>query len=255
MRLICVLGTHRTDNRFYARRYCANRLRHFYQGARSVVGPIACGQRSRSSHGVGRDVLALTFFRELHTLDERSAIFRRACDTASLRRLADFTRSAWSDYHPREGQEREPPENCLTTEGDAEQLRVLLRSRIKAVAAVGTLLAHRDLPYLLHWWVDLTVDDGTVVRAWTSGAFASDDDVRQLAKAFTSYGWTQAIGFGGMDDVVAQRVTRVNLKGMARLLNLEEFRLRVEAVAIAGAHPEAWKFLEAWQRADQGRDD
>ncbi|CAG4900540.1 hypothetical protein R54767_02647 [Paraburkholderia gardini] len=63
------------------------------------------------------------------------------------------------------------------------------------------------------------------------------------------------MGFGGMGDVVAQRVTRVDLKGMARLLNLDAFRLRVEAVATAGAHPEVQEFLEAWQCADQGRDD
>uniref|UniRef100_UPI0023B07B5F KAP family P-loop NTPase fold protein n=1 Tax=Sedimenticola hydrogenitrophicus TaxID=2967975 RepID=UPI0023B07B5F len=183
-------------------------------------------------------------------LDERSAIFRHACDTASLGWLADFTRSAWTDYHPREGKECEPPENCLTTEADAEYLRALLHSRIEAAAADGTLLAHRDLPFLLHWWVDLTTDDGTAVRAWTSSAFASDDGVRLLAKAFTLYSWTQ-----GMGDVVAKRVTRVSPKGMDRLMDLGAFRSRVEAVAAAGANPQVREFLEAWQRADQGKDD
>jgi predicted KAP-like P-loop ATPase len=193
--------------------------------------------------------------KERYTLDERSAIFRHACDAASLGWLADFTRSAWADYHPREGQEREPPENCLTTEADAEHLRALLRSRIEAAAADGTLLAHRDLSYLLHWWADLSTDDGAAVRAWTSGVFASDDGVRHLAKAFTSHGWTQSMGFGGMGDVVAQRVTRVNRKGMARLLDLDAFRSRVEAVASTGQHPEVLEFLDAWQRAEQGKDD
>ncbi|VVD95466.1 hypothetical protein PMO31116_01830 [Pandoraea morbifera] len=193
--------------------------------------------------------------KERYTLDERSAIFRHACDAASLGWLADFSRSAWTDYHPREGQEREPPENCLTTEADAEHLRALLRSRIEAAAADGTLLAHRDLSYLLNWWADLATDDGAEVRAWTSGVFASDDGVRQLAKAFTSYGWTQSMGFGGMGDVVAQRVTRVHRKGMARLLDLDAFRLRVEAVASNGEHPEVLEFLEAWRRAGQGKDD
>ncbi|WP_341677995.1 P-loop NTPase fold protein [Niveibacterium sp. SC-1] len=60
---------------------------------------------------------------ESTSLEERSAIFRRACETASLGWLADFTSSAWTDYHPREGQDPEPPERCLTTEADAEHRR------------------------------------------------------------------------------------------------------------------------------------
>ncbi|MDE1716152.1 KAP family P-loop NTPase fold protein [Chromobacterium amazonense] len=193
--------------------------------------------------------------KERMTLDERSMIFRQACNTASLGWLADFTRSAWTDYHPREGKEREPPENCLTTEADAEHLRVLLRSRIEAAAVDGTLLAHQDLSFLLHWWMDLTTDDGAAVRAWTSAVIASDDGVRQLAKAFTSSGWTQGMGFAGMGDVVAKRVTRVSLSGMARLIDLDAFRSRVETVAAGGADPEVQAFLEAWKRSDKGKDD
>jgi predicted KAP-like P-loop ATPase len=190
--------------------------------------------------------------KERMPLGERSALFRQACDTASLGWLADFTRSAWTDYHPREGKEREPPEKCLTTETDAEQLRTLLRSRIEAAAADGTLLTHKDLPFLLHSWVDLTTDDGAAVRAWTSAALATDDGVRRLAKAFTSYGWTQGLGFAGMGDAVAKRVTRVSPTGMARLMDLDAFRPRAEALASAGGNPEIQEFLEAWRRADRG---
>lgn len=190
--------------------------------------------------------------KERMPLGERSALLRQACDMASLGWLADFTRSAWTDYHPREGKEREPPEKCLTTETDAEQLRILLRSRIEAAAADGTLLAHKDLPFLLHSWVDLATDDGAAVRAWTSAALATDDGVRRLAKAFTSYGWTQGLGFAGMGDAVAKRVTRVSPAGMARLMDLDAFRPRAEALASAGGNPEVQEFLEAWRRADRG---
>lgn len=188
-------------------------------------------------------------------LDERSAIFRDACNTASLGWLADFTRSAWTDYHPSEGKEPEPPEKCLTTGADAEELRALLRSRIEVAAADGTLLAHPDLPFLLHRWLDSATDDGAAVRAWTSAAFATNDGVRHLAKAFTSYAWTQGMGLAGMGDVVARRVRRVSPSGMARLMDLDAFRPRVEAVAAAGENPEVQEFLEAWQRADQGKND
>lgn len=184
------------------------------------------------------------------SLDERSVIFRRACNTASLGWLADFTRSAWTDYHPREGKETEPPENCLTTEADAEDLRGLLRTRIEAAAADGNLLAHRDLHFLLQWWLELAADDGASVRAWTSVVLSTDDGVRQFAKAFTLYGWTQ-----GMGDMVARRTTRVSPKGMDRLIDLDAFRLRLEAVAAADANPQIREFLEAWRRADQGSED
>lgn len=58
-----------------------------------------------------------------------------------------------------------------------------------------------------------------------------------------------------MTDVVARRGTRVSPKGMARLMDLDAFRSRVEAVAAAGGNPEIQEFLEAWHRADQGNDD
>jgi predicted KAP-like P-loop ATPase len=193
--------------------------------------------------------------KERFSLDDRSALFRQACNAASLGWLADFTRSAWNDHHPREGKEPEPPENCLTTEADAEQLRILLRSRIEASVADGTLLTHRDLPFLLHSWMDLTNDDGATVRAWTSAAFSTDDGVRKLSKAFTSYGWTQAMGFAGMGDAVAKRVTRVSPKAMGRLMDLAAFRPRVEEVAAESTNSEVKEFLEAWQRAERGDDD
>lgn len=149
-----------------------------------------------------------------------------------------------------EFKEAEPPENCLTTEADAEQLRVLLHSRIEDAAADGALLAHKDLPFLLHCWMDLTTDDGATVRAWTSAAFATDYGVRQLAKAFTSYSWTQ-----GMGDAVAKRVTRVSRESMARLIDLDAFLPRVEAVVAAGESPEVQQFLDAWRLADRGARD
>jgi predicted KAP-like P-loop ATPase len=183
--------------------------------------------------------------KERMPLGERSAIFWQACDTASLGWLANFTHSAWTDYHPQEGKEREPPENCLTTEADAMQLRVLLRSRIEAAAANGTLLAHKDLHFLLLKWAGLTNDDGAAVRAWTSAALNTDDGVRRLAKAFTMFDWTHGLG-----DAVAKRVARVNPQDMAGLIDLDAFRPYVEALVSAGEYPEVQEFVEAWRRAD-----
>jgi hypothetical protein len=93
--------------------------------------------------------------------------------------------------------------------------------------------------------VGLTNDDGAAVRAWTSAALNTDDGVRRLAKAFTSFGWTRVLG-----DAVAKREARVNLQDMAGLIDLDAFRPCVEALVSAGGYPEVQEFVEAWRRAD-----
>lgn len=184
------------------------------------------------------------------TLAERSEVLLKACEGAALGWLADFTSSAWADYHPREGKAPEPPENCLTTEVDAGRLRGMLLKRIEAAAEGGVLASNRDLTHLLYRWSDLADDDGTAVRAWTEAIYATDFGVKQLAIAFTSFSWSQ--GLGGLGDLVAKRTTRVHMKGLEKLVDLAAFRKRVEEVAESGSMPEVVEFLDAWRRADQG---
>lgn len=114
--------------------------------------------------------------------------------------------------------------------------------------------AFDDLPYLLHRWADLVGSDSTIVRDWTSSVFATDAGVRQLAKAFTSYSWSQGMGLAGLGDVVAKRTTRVHPEGMASLLDIDAFRARVQALVSAGADPATQEFWEAWQKADRGEE-
>lgn len=192
---------------------------------------------------------------EKMTLEERSSIFLQACATASIGWLARFTHSAWDDHFPRDGQEPEPPENCLTTEAGAHELRRLLHARIKAAVEDGSLCVLRNLTSLLYSWMDLANDDGAAVRAWTSTLIATDNGVRLLAKAFTSYAWTQGMDFNGMGDLVAKRLVKVNLQNVAQLTEIDEFRRRVEMVVAAGADSDLQVFWEAWQRAEQGYDD
>lgn len=188
------------------------------------------------------------------SLEERSAIFLQACRSASLGWLADFTRSAWADYHPREGKEKEPPDECLTTEADTDELPVMLLNGLEAASADGSLLAHRQLHFLLYSWHLFAHDDGAAVRQFVTSALASDDGVRRLAQAFTSYGWSHSMGFVGMGDAVAKRYSRVSLESMARFVDLELLKARALAVAEGGDAPQVQEFLEAWQRAEQGED-
>lgn len=187
------------------------------------------------------------------SLEERSSILCHACDSASIGWLGHLSRSAWTDYYPRDGSDPELPENCLTTEVGAEELRVALYSRIKIAANDGSLIEHNKFTSLLYAWLDLTNDNGAEVRDWISSQLTTDHGVKLLAKAFTSYAWTQGMGFDGMGDLVAHRITRVDLKGMAELIDLEAFRPRVEEIAVTD--PDVHEFLQAWLRAEQGHDD
>lgn len=197
-------------------------------------------------------MIALTM--ERMSVEARSVILENASSTASIGWLSDIARSAWTDYHPREGNQKTPAQQCLTTEEAAKQLRALLQSRICSAAQDGSLAAHRDLPYLLHSWAEIAGDDGAAVRAWTFNLLATDDGVKQLANAFTAHSWTQGMGFSSLGDAVARRQTRVQLDGMARLIDLKEFRARVEAVAAATSDPGLEAFLTAWRDAEERRD-
>lgn len=187
------------------------------------------------------------------TLDERSALLMKACATASLGWLAYLTRSAWDDYHPAEGKAPEPAERCLTTEADAGNLRKTLRERIEGAAREGSLAKHRSLTFLLFQWAELTGDDGIAARAYTAALYGTDDGVRTLAKACTSYGWTKGMGFAGLGDLVAVRVTHAQMNARAKIIDLEAFRKRVEEAYATGNAPELAEFLEAWRREEQGR--
>lgn len=189
--------------------------------------------------------------RDRFTLEQRSAIYVAACQTASLGWLANFANSAWTDYHPREEQEPEPEEKCLTTAADAEALRELLKNRIlDASKNASLLLKCQNLAYLLYRWRELANDDGVAVKQWAAAQIATDEGVKQLAIAFTSYGWSQGLG-----DFVAKRTTRVQVKGLDRLMNVVQFRQRVEEVAAGGMSPDVSEFLKAWQVLEQGTDD
>lgn len=192
---------------------------------------------------------------EQMSLEERSSTFLQACAKSSIGWLGFFTESAWTDYYPRKGDHVEPPENCLTTETVANELRDLLHSRITAAAADDSLIENKILISLLYSWDELANDGGATVRAWTSSSITSDHGVILLTRAFTSYAWTQGMDFGGMGDLVAKRITRINIKDMVKLIDLDKFRPRVEAVAADRTDPELQEFLEVWKRTEKGQED
>lgn len=185
---------------------------------------------------------------------ERSKAYLSACEVASLGWLADFSDSAWADYHPREGKSPASEEDCLTSLQDAEEIRKILCKRIEENADSGALLTHKDLAYLLYKWRELKGDDGAAVKAWVSHHLKNDESIRRLSIAFTSFSWSQGMGFAGLGDLVAQRTTRAQVKGLDKIMDVPEFRRRVEEVAAATQTPEVVAFLDAWNSKERGRE-
>jgi hypothetical protein len=193
-------------------------------------------------------------------LAKRSAIFVTACKKAALGWLIDFAESAYRDYHPREGKNPEPEQNCLTTLSDAESLHRKELGRIRGASKSDELGDHRELPYLLYRWRDVAHNDGAEVKQWTNKQLAHDDMVVKFAKAFTSYSWSQGLGFAGMGDMVARRDTRANVNTLEMIMDKARFRARVEELAAkeALAKPQAEiirTFLDAWLRHDKNPHD
>lgn len=185
------------------------------------------------------------------TLEERSAIFKAAAQNAPLNWLVDFTGSALRDYSPREGdstrQERQP----LMLEADALALKQMSLLRIEAASADGSLISSENLATLLFRWKDYAPDSSSRVKAWTNLQLDNDSSVIRLAKAFTTYGWSQGLGSGGMSgDYVAQRVTHAAIKNTDDVLDQHRFRSRLEEIERSDRAAEVADFLGAWRRQE-----
>jgi predicted KAP-like P-loop ATPase len=210
--------------------------------------------------GIGDNALRLHWLLralifERFSLADRSAALVISCKAAALGWLANLSQSAWRDFHPNDGTSPEPPEKCLTTEADAGRLREMLLPRIEAAAADGTLGRHNDLAFLLYLWRELVGDDGAAARAWVEKLYATDEGAKQLAIAFTNYGWTQGMGSTGLGDLVARRTTRVSMTALRDFVDIDVFRKRIEEVAATSTFAEVADFLKAWCLADRGEEE
>jgi predicted KAP-like P-loop ATPase len=192
-------------------------------------------------------------------LDERTAIFLAACRNAQVGWLADFTRSSLADHLPRKGREPEPSEKCLVNKDRLVELKKHTVKTIKSAAATGILLSHPQLPSILFRWRDFSEDNGSEVMAWTSAQIKIDEAICILAQAFTGESLSQGIGMFGLGDRVAMRTVRASVDGLERILDVGEFRRRLEEMEKSETLDEKLRegvvvFLEAWRRQDAGDD-
>ncbi len=197
--------------------------------------------------------------RDRFDLAMRSRIFVEACEGAALSWLIDFSESAYRDYHPREGKEPEPEQDCLTTAPDAEVLRGKALTRIRAASQSDELSRSKRLAYLMYRWRDLAGDGGAEVKAWAAKQMEDDPMVAVFSKAFTSYSWSQGLGMAGLGDAVAKRNTRANVGSLDHILDRDVLHARVEELAAKGDQGECGEaiteFLAAWKRHDKNPND
>jgi hypothetical protein len=125
---------------------------------------------------------------------------------------------------------------------------------IRDAVKSGALIDHR---HLLYRWRDLAGKNGAAVKKWTKAQLKSDAAVVTLAKAFTSYSWSQGMGFAGLGDRVAKRNTRASVDSLDLIMDKAEFRKRVEALVgkktpLADEDAETVRtFLVAWRKRDE----
>ncbi len=193
------------------------------------------------------------------SLDERDAIFMAACKTAQLGWLVDFTSSQEANYHPRDGKEPTPIEKCLVKKESLPELRSHTITRIRAAAQSRELISHAELLSILFRWGELADDNNVQVKEWTTSQLTNEESVSQLAEAFTGESWSHSIGMIGLGDRVAMRKPRAQIDGLDRILDLREFRRRLEEIEKGNSLQDNRKqcvqiFLQAWRARETARD-
>ncbi|MCA1606612.1 MAG: hypothetical protein LC775_14355 [Acidobacteria bacterium] len=81
-----------------------------------------------------------------------------------------------------------------------------------------------------------------------------------LAKAFTGESWSQGMGMFGLGDRVAMRNVRASVTGLDHIIDVKEFRRRLEQMEGRNALENRCKesvlvFLEAWRKQEAGDED
>ena len=187
--------------------------------------------------------------------EERSRILLAACQKAQVGWLVNFTSSAVKDIFPREGKKPEPPEKCLVSKEYLPELKALAIKAIKFADENGHLISHHQLPYILFRWEEFAGDDGAEVKGWTSEQLRNDESDSMLARAFTGESWSQGIGMFGLGDRVAMRNIRASVAGLERIIDVNEFRRRLEEIEKSDSVDKENRenvsiFLEAWRKQE-----
>lgn len=198
--------------------------------------------------------------RERFTPAERSDVLVAAMQTAALGWLVDFASSALRDRAKDRKQGPKRDEDCLVQSSAVEPLRKQALGAIRAAAADGSLIGHRDLIYILYRWCDLLEGDFTEVCEWTGARMLEDNSLAALARRFTSRSWSMEMGgFGSLGDRVSKSTVVAQIDDNTEIIDPKTFRARLEEVVVGETLDEdslkaVQMLLEAWDRKRAGKD-
>lgn len=220
-------------------------------------GFASVGDNRLRLHWLMRSILS-----DRTTLEERSEILARAVAAATLQWHVDFSNSAWEEHYPSNpGRDPSSEAQTLTTEALAHQLRGQTLEMLRAAAADGIMLTSTNPARLLFQWDRLQPDGSGEVITFTSQALEDDTKLYQLASAFLGKSYSHGMGgFGGAPgDLVQRENDRAQVDAIERLLDVDEFRRRLNEALRSDGLDEQQKstisrFLAAWERRDAGED-
>ncbi|HBN8200374.1 TPA: AAA family ATPase [Pseudomonas aeruginosa] len=170
--------------------------------------------------------------RNKFSIEERTDMYLKATEAASLGWLINFVSSARGDYQVREDRQPTAEEDCLVSENVLPELTKRALNAIRTSSADGSLLVHKDLLYILYRWIDFMGGDPTEVRAWTDSLLDDRKALLILVKVMTGASWSMGMGgFGSLGDRVSKRTVRAQISDDSPVIDARKFRAAIEKIA------------------------
>ncbi|EPM0603550.1 MULTISPECIES: KAP family P-loop NTPase fold protein [Enterobacteriaceae] len=166
------------------------------------------------------------------SIEERTDMYLKATEAASLGWLINFVSSARGDYQVREDRQPTTEEDCLVSENVLPELTKRALNAIRTSSADGSLLVHKDLLYILYRWIDFMGGDPTEARAWTDSLLDDRKALLILVKVMTGASWSMGMGgFGSLGDRVSKRTVRAQISDDSPVIDARKFRAAIEKIA------------------------
>ncbi|EOT5296199.1 TPA: KAP family P-loop NTPase fold protein [Escherichia coli] len=166
------------------------------------------------------------------SIEERTDMYLKATEAASLGWLINFVSSARGDYQVREDRQPTAEEDCLVSENVLPELTKRALNAIRTSSADGSLLVHKDLLYILYRWIDFMGGDPTEARAWTDSLLDDRKALLILVKVMTGASWSMGMGgFGSLGDRVSKRTVRAQISDDSPVIDARKFRAAIEKIA------------------------
>ncbi|HBY5614323.1 TPA: NTPase KAP [Klebsiella pneumoniae] len=170
--------------------------------------------------------------RNKFSIEERTDMYLKATEAASLGWLINFVSSARGDYQVREDRQPTAEEDCLVSENVLPELTKRALNAIRTFSADGSLLVHKDLLYILYRWIDFMGGDPTEARAWTDSLLDDRKALLILVKVMTGASWSMGMGgFGSLGDRVSKRTVRAQISDDSPVIDARKFRAAIEKIA------------------------